>query len=232
MATATGTTRRGGRGRASRPRSAASTREALLAAGTELFAAHGFDGASVSAIAEKAGVNKAMISYHFGGKRELYSAILVATFEEIVADAERVAGSSASAPRVLREIIATIGDTASRRHPHFCTMLLREVLTGGTRLEKAVLAQPVRLLGAVQRIVERGIREGAFRPVDPLLTHLSLVGSLVFFFATARFRQRVLRDRLHREEPDGATYVAHLQDLILEGLVTRGSGAAGAREPA
>jgi hypothetical protein len=68
--------------------------------------------------------------------------------------------------------------------------------------------------------------------VDPLLTHLSLVGSLVFFFATARFRQRVLRDRLHREEPDGATYVAHLQDLILEGLVTRGSGAAMARSPA
>jgi TetR/AcrR family transcriptional regulator len=177
-------------------------------------------------------VNKAMISYHFGGKRDLYVAILVATFEEIVADAERVAASSGPAPRVLRDIIAMIGDTASRRHPHFCTMLLREVLTGGTRLEKAVLAQPVRLLGAVQRIVERGIREGAFRPVDPLLTHLSLVGSLVFFFATARFRQRVLRDRLQREEPDGATYVAHLQDLIIEGLVTRGSAAAEARSQA
>lgn len=232
MTTATGTARQGGRGRAGRPRHAAGTRKALLAAGTELFAEHGFDGASVSAIAQKAGVNKAMISYHFGGKRDLYVAILVANFDEIVADAERVAGSSGPAPRVLREIIATIGETAMLRHPHFCTMLLREVLTGGARLEKAVLAQPVRLLGAVQRIVERGIREGAFRPVDPLLTHLSLVGSLVFFFATARFRQRVLRDRLHREEPDGATYVAHLQDLILEGLVTRGSGSAVARSPA
>jgi len=231
MAAMTRTARRGAKGRAGRPRSAAGTREALLAAGTELFAEHGFDGASVSAIAQKAGVNKAMISYYFGGKRDLYAAILVATFEEIVADAERVAGSSGPAPRVLREIIATIGESATRRHPHFCTMLLREVLTGGTRLEKAVLAQPVRLLGAVQRVVERGIREGAFRPVDPLLTHLSLVGSLVFFFATARFRQRVLRDRLHREEPDGATYVAHLQDLILEGLVTRESGAARARDP-
>jgi hypothetical protein len=39
------------------------------------------------------------------------------------------------------------------------------------------------------------------------------------------FRQRLLRDRLHRESPDGATYIAHLQELIIEGLATRGAGA-------
>jgi TetR/AcrR family transcriptional regulator len=220
------------RRRAGRPRSPAGTRDALLAAGTELFAEHGFDGVSVSAIALKAGVNKAMISYHFGGKRDLYVAILAATFSEIVAEVERIAESPGPAPQALRELIAAIGDTATRRHPHFCTMMLREVLTGGERLEKAVLAQPVRVLAAVQRIVERGIRGGAFRRVDPLLTHLSLVGSLVFFFATTRFRQRVIGDRLHREPPDGATYVKHLQDLILEGLTTRGAGAGRAGRPA
>jgi len=81
-------------------------------------------------------------------------------------------------------------------------------------------------------VVERGIRDGAFRPVDPLLTHLSLVGGLVFFFATARFRQRMLRDRLHREPPDSATYVTHLQDLIIEGLARRGARSARAgRQP-
>jgi hypothetical protein len=79
-------------------------------------------------------------------------------------------------------------------------------------------------MAAVQRIVERGVREGSFRSVDPLLTHLSLIGSLVFFFATMRFRQRLLRDRLHREPPDGASYIAHLQELIIEGLATRGAG--------
>ena len=214
-----------GRRRPGRPRNAAGSREALLAAGTELFAALGFDGASVSDIARKAGVNPAMISYHFGGKRELYLAILAATFEEIVADVERIAASTAPAPDVLRQVIATIGEAATHRHSHFCTMMLREVLTGGPRLETTALAQPVRVLAAVERIVSRGVREGAFRPVDPLLTHLSLVGSLVFFFATMRFRQRILRDGLHRDPPDGDTYVRHLQDLIIEGLAVRGPAA-------
>ncbi|HEY7039639.1 MAG TPA: TetR/AcrR family transcriptional regulator [Methylomirabilota bacterium] len=209
---------------AGRPRIPAGSREALLAAGTELFAERGFDGVSVSAIALKAGVNRAMISYHFGGKRDLYRAILAATFGEIVAEVERIAASPAPAPQALREVMATIGETASRHHPHFCTMMLREVLTGGARLEPATLAQPLRVMGAVQRIVERGVREGRFRAVDPLLTHLSLIGSLVFFFATMGFRQRVLRDQLHREPPDGATYISHLQELIIEGLATRGSG--------
>ena len=133
-------------------------------------------------------MNRAMISYHFGGKRNLYAAILAATFQEIVSRVERIAESAGPAPEVLRAIVAAIGDAATHRHPHFCTMMLREVLSGGQHMATAVLAQPARVLAAVQRVVERGVREGAFRPVDPLLTHLSLVGSLVFFFATTGFR--------------------------------------------
>jgi len=200
-------------------RDAVATREALLAAGTELFAERGYEGVPVWAIAEKAGVNKAMINYHFGGKRKLYLAIVAATFSEIVASVESLAASSRPAPDVLRELIAAVGDMVSRRHPHFCTMMLREVLAGGKHLEPEVIDKPVRVLAAVQRIVARGVRDGDFRPVDPLLTHLSLVGSLVFFFATERFRERVLADRrLDVTPPDAAAYVKHIQDLLTHGL--------------
>jgi AcrR family transcriptional regulator len=200
-------------------RDAAATRDALLAAGTALFAERGYDGVSVAAIAERAGVNKAMISYHFGGKRKLYLAIVTATFAEIVAGVERLAASARPAPDVLRELVALVGEMASRRHPHFCVMMLREVVAGGRHLDPALIEQPARILGAVQRIVARGVRDGDFRPVDPLLTHLSLVGSLVFFFATARFRERVLATRRPSlRSPDAAAYVKHIQDLLSHGL--------------
>jgi hypothetical protein len=68
------------------------------------------------------------------------------------------------------------------------------------------------------------VREGAFRPVDPLLTHLSLVGSLVFFFATRRFRERVLAARHPGiAPPDAAAYVKHIQDLLSHGLAAPAS---------
>ncbi len=210
----------------SRRRDAAATRDALLAAGAELFAERGYDGVPVAAIAERAHVNKAMISYHFGGKRQLYLAIVTATFGEIVAGVERLAGSPRPAPEVLRELVALVGEMATRRHPHFCAMMLREVVAGGKHLDPALIAQPARILGAVQRIVARGVRDGDFRPVDPLLTHLSLVGSLVFFFATARFRERVLATRRPPiKPPDAAAYVKHIQDLLSHGLAAERPGA-------
>jgi TetR/AcrR family transcriptional regulator len=211
------------RGRRGRRRDAAGTRDALLAAGTELFAERGYEGVPVWAIAQAAGVNKAMINYHFGGKRKLYLAIVSATFSEIVGAVESLAASPRPAPALLRDLIAVVGEMATRRHPHFCTMMLREVLAGGKHLEPELVDKPVRMLAAVQQIVARGVRDGAFRPVDPLLTHLSLVGSLVFFFATGRFRERVLADRrLALKPPDAAAYVKHIQDLVTHGLAAGG----------
>lgn len=47
-------------------------KQALIQAGIEIFGQSGFDAASTRAIAERAGVNQAMISYYFGGKEGLY----------------------------------------------------------------------------------------------------------------------------------------------------------------
>jgi AcrR family transcriptional regulator len=220
-------TRRPGSGpatpRARRParrRDAGLTRERLLAAAAALFAERGYDGVPLWLIAERAGVNKAMISYHFGGKHRLYLTIVSDTFGEIVAGVERLAGAPRPAPELLRELVALLADVVTRRHPHFPAMMLREMLSGGRRLEADALARPLDVLGAVRRIVERGVRDGTLRPVEPLLTHLTLVGSLVFFLATAPFRERVLADGRLRTAPPGTdAYVAHLQDFITHALV-------------
>lgn len=51
------------------------TREALVRAAMEIFARDGFAAASTRAIAEAAGANQALISYHFEGKSGLYLAV-------------------------------------------------------------------------------------------------------------------------------------------------------------
>jgi len=52
------------------------TRERLLVAATRLFADSGYRGASVRDICNQAGANPGAISYHFGGKRQLYRSVL------------------------------------------------------------------------------------------------------------------------------------------------------------
>src|SRR5256712_11139500 len=131
--------------RRARRRDAAATRDALLAAGTELFAERGYDGVPVWAVAQKAGVNKAMINYHFGGKRKLYRAIVSATFGEMVASVERLAESPRPAPGGVRGVIAAMGGIATRRPPHLCSMMLREGLAGGPHLDPGPVDKPPRV---------------------------------------------------------------------------------------
>jgi TetR/AcrR family transcriptional regulator len=58
-----------------RVRDAERSREQLLQAALEEFAAKGYAGTRVQDIATRAGVNKQLISYYFGGKEGLYRAI-------------------------------------------------------------------------------------------------------------------------------------------------------------
>jgi AcrR family transcriptional regulator len=58
-----------------RQRDAERSRRLLMQAAVVEFAAHGLSGSRVSDIAARAGVNKQLISYYFGGKQGLYEAI-------------------------------------------------------------------------------------------------------------------------------------------------------------
>ena len=54
-------------------------RERILAAAAEVFASVGFGGARIDDIAERAGINKAMLYYHVGDKERLYATVLINT---------------------------------------------------------------------------------------------------------------------------------------------------------
>jgi len=52
------------------------TRERLIRAGEALFAQYGLEGTGVRQLAIKAGVNPALVNYHFGSKQGLFEAVI------------------------------------------------------------------------------------------------------------------------------------------------------------
>jgi AcrR family transcriptional regulator len=58
-------------------------KERILDAAERLFARHGFYGISVRDITKAAEVDVALVSYHFGGKRELFAAVFQRRAEEL-----------------------------------------------------------------------------------------------------------------------------------------------------
>lgn len=217
--------------KARKPHDPEATREALMTAATQLFAAHGFDGATVEQIAALAGVNKAMISYHFGGKDGLYTAILRSSFRSLAEALARLRAAELPADQALHAVIALLGDTLQRKGA-LPAMLLREILSGGRHIDDALMPDFLAVFATVRATVERGIATGHFRPVDPALTHFGLVGALVFFFATAAFRERKLAEGklpFAGEAPTAERFVAHVQELMARGLAAQPADGAGGR---
>jgi len=199
-------------------RDAVATRQSLLDAATTLFAGRGFDGARVDEIARRAGVNKAMISYHFGGKKALYNAILADDFGWVLERLAELDREPLPADVKLARFISIFGSLHTRR-PGLSAMMLREAMSAGRHLEPTLLPSLSRIFASVQSIVGQGIAEEVFRQVDPLFMHHTVIGSIAFFFAA-----RPLRDRLIAEgivpvrPPDPARFIAHLQELLARGL--------------
>lgn len=192
------------------------TRQALLAAGAALFSAHGFDGVPIEDVAERAGVNKALISYHFGGKRGLYSAVLASGFRAMAERLQAIERDGQGARETLHRLLRAF-DALRRERPDFPTLFMREVLSTG--VDPAVAPHLVEIIGVVRRLVIRGVREGVFRPVDPLLVHFGLVGSLAFFLATEPARQRAFAERRAPfRMPDFPGFLRYMEELTLRGL--------------
>lgn len=60
------------------PESSPSTKEALLTAAKKIFALKGYSGATVKEVADEAGVNVSLVSYHYNGKENLFRACVEA----------------------------------------------------------------------------------------------------------------------------------------------------------
>ncbi len=203
------------RGRDGTKRDPLATRQALLGAGAALFSERGFDGVPIEDIAARAGVNKALISYHFGGKRGLYTAVLSSAFRAIAERLQAIEQEGQGARETLHRLLQAF-DALRRERPDFPTLFVREVLATG--IDPAVAPRLVEILGVVQRLAERGAREGVFRRVHPLSLHFGLVGALVFFLATEPARQRAVVERRIPAMPDFPSFLHYLEDLTLRGL--------------
>ena len=139
-------------------RQAEATRRALVAAGVEAFAEHGFEAASVRDITAKAAVNQGAITYHFGGKEGLYRAVLEAVRDKVSAQPLLdAAGVGAHAPdellrRYFRQMLAPLAEgPADRRHLRvFAWEQLRPTAVGA-RLAEEKPFPPAVLAGQIVR---------------------------------------------------------------------------------
>jgi AcrR family transcriptional regulator len=205
-----------------------SSRDRILAAATRHFAERGFDGARTQAIADEAGINKAMLYYHFRGKEHLYQETLIHNFLGLF---QQVFPLFLQRDHPAGERLLAITELYHRfmdANPQVRSIMLRELAAGGEHLKPIVervlgsipgLDGP-RAMGEVSWMMEQGeIREG-----DPRQVFLHIISLTIFPYA-ARPLLEILWD-LEPGEFDAiiARRPAAIADLITHGLIVDQEG--------
>ncbi len=120
----------------SRQRQREQTRWQILSAAAEVFARSGFEAASLAEIADRAGVKKALVQYHFSTKEQLWKDAAAFTWSErdaYLADALAV-GTRGSADDDLRRGFTALVEF-TREHPNWLWFMFHEAAAESERLD-------------------------------------------------------------------------------------------------
>ena len=171
------------------------TRDAVFHAAARLFSVKGFEGVSVDDIAEAAGVNKAMIYYHFADKLALYRAIVADMLQALGARVTAIVSAPTDPAAKLDRFIENFVRLADER-PWLPTLMLREVSAGAPNLDVDTLSHIRTVFLGFNRILTEGAAAGQFRRIHPVLAYTSIVGPLIMNAARERVAAQPGRDHL------------------------------------
>ena len=196
------------------------TKERILAAARNEFSDKGFEGARVDAIARAAGVNKAMIYYHFTSKEFLYQTILEGLFARVSPFVARLLDEDLPPEQRFEELARFYVDLFEQT-PELPPILLREMASGGERIReifsRTILQAEVPR--KVRALLEDGVRRGVFRPVDPPHAVISFIGMNLFYLLFQPLMHSIweIRD----DEAFRRSRPKEVADLFLRGLEAR-----------
>lgn len=192
-------------------------REQLLAATSQLMTERATADVSFSDIAERSGLNSALIKYYFGNKSGLLMALVRSAIGESMAQIQTLLGMDVPAKEKLRLHIAGIINVYYR-HPYLNRLIHHFMNEGGETYGPAVAEEIIKPLTQAQQVILReGVANGEFREVDPVLFYMNVVGACDHLFLgqyTLKYGFGVKKiDDEFRQR-----YAEHVYDLALNGI--------------
>src|SRR6201996_2032562 len=196
------------------------TAEKLLVAASELMIERSSIDVSLSDIAQKSGVNSALVKYHFGNKDGLLLALLARDAATEMAQLEYLLAQPITPIAKMKLHIAGI-IRAYHRFPYMNRLihyLLHESSTEAADEVSKFFVAP--LLDFHRRLLAEGIAAGEFRAIDPGLFYTSLIGACdhLFFWRQAMSRAPgvgPVTDEVCSQ------YIRHMEALVFGGMLTR-----------
>ena len=199
-----------------KPKAPEANRARILAAAIAEFAARGFEGASMDAIAARTDTTRALINYYFGSKERLYLAVLERVYAEI-RDAERGLELDHLPPmEAIRRIVEFTYDYYVE-HEYFVRLVVAENQAKGRHMKRFAALRTLNrpIVDTLGNVLARGQAEGAFRTdVDPIDVHMA-IAALGMFNVTNQYTFGTLFQREMGTKGDVSRRCRMVAEMIL-----------------
>jgi AcrR family transcriptional regulator len=156
------------------------TRTRILEAALDLFARDGYDATGVAQICQRCGMSKGAFYHHFPSKQAVFLVLLEEWLATLEKEMREAAERSSSVPEALRQMVSRmqgVMQVADGRLSFFLEFWTQ------ARKDPQVWERTIQPFRQYQRLfallIQRGIDEGSFRPVDADLVSHALVSMAV-----------------------------------------------------
>ncbi|ATW27666.1 TetR/AcrR family transcriptional regulator [Candidatus Formimonas warabiya] len=181
-----------------------------------LFAIRGYTGVSVKELAKAAGVNNALISYYFGGKKELYAKILSTQLEVLESVISEIKQGNLSPIKEIHFFAERI-IIMHKRYPYLIRLVMSEIINPTDCYESIVKKEIEKMNFFLRTCIQRGIDGGDFKPdIDPAVVAINLVGMIDFYFMAGPLSQELLT----RKDNQVEGYIKQSIDNYLQGIMS------------
>jgi len=194
--------------------------EKILEAARDEFALFGLAGARIDRIAERSGVNKAMIYYHFKSKENLYQEIIDSQVAFIADHIEELLSRDRDPEKFLYDL-AEFYSSMFESGNYFRTIFLYELATGADRI-KSAFAKSIGHRGIAEQMkqmINRGKKAGILRDVDSSHAIISFMGMNIFYYILAPVINQIWE--IKNEKKFRHNRPKEVVDLFLHGIMAK-----------
>lgn len=186
----------------------------ILQASIQLFAGNNFNAVSIKKIAAASGVNSALISYYFGGKKNLYQEVLTVQSELFAELTEKIRNLDTTPLNKLHSYVNSIAELQQTR-PHCIHLIYRELLSPQPMFENFVKNKLYKVHQFMTELVSEAIACGEISSkMQPTHVAFTLESIIMFFFLT----HSQVRDLGNFEEGKEIDYLSQTLNTYLASL--------------
>lgn len=156
------------------------TEKIILDAAKEVFLEKGFDGARMQEIADKAGINKALLHYYFRSKEKMFDAIFQEAFMQFFPGVVEIMVTEKPLFEKIEFFIDTYINMLTN-NPHLPVFVIHEINRNPGRIVNIIKSSGIKP-EYLAKVIQQEVNAGVIIDVNPFHLIVNMIGMCIFPF--------------------------------------------------